>query len=92
MQSTDQAKVLRKSLETSVNETMINHLMLPAAIINHNESKLLSGVPEYLKELDMQNVESRKVFFELLRNECNIDNDSFTEDELMRWKKDRKKT
>ena len=53
--------------------------MLPAATLNHNESKLLFGVLEYLKGLDLQNVESRKVFFELLNNVCNID------DEFMRW-------
>ena len=38
MQPTDQAKVLRKSLETSVNQTMMDHLMLPAGTINHNKS------------------------------------------------------
>ena len=33
MRPTDQAKVLRKSLETSVNQTVMDHLMSPAATI-----------------------------------------------------------
>ena len=68
MQPADEAKLLRKSLETSVSQTVMDYLMLREAIINHNESKLLPEILEYWKGLDLQNVESRKVFFELLRN------------------------
>ena len=38
---------------------------------------------KYLKGLDLRNVESRKVFFELLSNVCNIDDDSIDDDEFM---------
>lgn len=47
MQPADEAKLLRKSLETSVSETVMDYLMLREAIINHNESKLLPDILEY---------------------------------------------
>lgn len=47
MQPADEAKLLRKSLETSVSQTVMDYLMLREAIINHNESKLLSDILEY---------------------------------------------
>ena len=62
MQPADEAKLLRKSLETSVSQTVMDYLMLREAIINHNESKLLPDILEYRKGLDLRNVENRKVF------------------------------
>lgn len=47
MQPADEAKLLRKSLETSVSQTVMDYLMLREAIINHNESKLLPDILEY---------------------------------------------
>lgn len=47
MQPADEAKLLRKSLETSVSKTVMDYLMLREAIINHNESKLLPDILEY---------------------------------------------
>ena len=47
MQPADEAKLMRKSLETSVSETVMDYLMLREAIINHNESKLLPDILEY---------------------------------------------
>ena len=73
-----------------MNEIVMDHLTLSVATINHNKSKLLSGVLEHLKGLDLQNVQSRKVFFELLSNVCNIDDDSLDDDEFMRWLSKRK--
>ena len=80
MQPADEAKLLRKSLETSVSETVMDYLMLREAIINHNESKLLPDILEYRKGLDLRNVENRKVFFELLSNIYKIDDDSLDDD------------
>lgn len=80
MQPADEAKLLRKSLETSVSQTVMDYLMLREAIINHNESKLLPDILEYRKGLDLRNVENRKVFFELLSNIYKIDDDSLDDD------------
>ena len=80
MQPADEAKLLRKSLETSVSQTVMDYLMLQEAIINHNESKLLPDILEYRKGLDLRNVESRKVFFEFLSNIYKIDDDSLDDD------------
>ena len=72
IEAVDQANILRKSLESSVNQTVLDTLVLPSEVERVNESKLLSGVLDFLKVLVLRKSDSRKQFAELL-NVCDID-------------------
>ena len=70
LEPADQAKILQSSLETSVDHTVLDNVMLPTETNSINKSKLLSGVIKYLKGLDLRNTNSINLFVNLLSSIC----------------------
>ena len=75
----DQEKIIRSSMNLSLNKTVLDNLMLPN-VENTPEGRLLSGVLEYLKSLDLRQVSDQKVFKKILTNvlEVKVDMDDTT--------------
>ena len=83
IESVDQAKILQKHLESSVNETVLDTLMLPSEVERVNESKLLS-VLDIFKGLDLRKSDSRKQFAELLNNVCDVGDNEIENDDFLK--------
>ena len=62
IEAVDQAKISRKSLDFSVNQTVLDTLILQSEVERINESQLFSGVSHFLKGLDLKKSDSRKQF------------------------------
>ena len=83
-EAVDQAKILRRSLESSENQTLLDTLMLSSEVERVNESKLLFGVLDILKGLDLRKSKSRKQFAELL-NLCDVGDNEIENDDFLKW-------
>ena len=84
-EAVDQAKILQKSLESSVNQMVLDTLMLLSEVERVNESKLLlSGVLDFLKGLDLKKSDSRKQFGELLNNVCDVGENKIENDDFFK--------
>ena len=84
IEAVDQAKILRRSLESSENQTLLDTLMLSSEVERVNESKLLFGVLDILKGLDLRKSDSRKQFAELL-NLCDVGDNEIENDDFLKW-------
>ena len=84
IEAVDQAKILRRSLESSENQTVLDTLMLSSEVERVNESKLLFGVLDILKGLDLRKSDSRKQFAELL-NLCDVGDNETENDDFLKW-------
>ena len=84
IQPVDQAKILRKSLENSVSHTVMDNLMVPAAE-SENETKLLTGVLDYLSRLNLRNNQNRKIFYDLVTSVCSIEEKDIGDEDFMKW-------
>ena len=84
IEAVDQAKILRRSLESSENQTVLDTLMLSSEVERVNESKLLFGVLDILKGLDLRKSKSRKQFAELL-NLCDVGDNEIENDDFLKW-------
>ena len=84
IEAVDQAKILRRSLESSENQTLLDTLMLSSEVERVNESKLLFGVLDILKGLDLRKSDSRKQFAELL-NLCDVGDNETENDDFLKW-------
>ena len=85
MEPIDQAKVMKKRLESSVNGNVLDNLVLPAEWENENECKLFTGTLEYLWGLDLRNLKCRLVLIDLLSIVCNVNDGDLDDDEFIHW-------
>ena len=85
MEPGDQEKIIQRSLETTVNRTVLDNLMLPTNTNSINESKLLSGILEYLKRLDLRTNNNKKQFVEILSNICEVKDSDLNDDDFLQW-------
>ena len=85
MEPGDQEKIIQRSLETTVNRTVLDNLMLPTNTNSINESKLLSGILEYLKRLDLRTNNNKKQFVEMLNNICEVKDSDLNDDDFLQW-------
>ena len=71
----------QKSLKSSVNQTVLDTLMLLSEGERVNESRLLSGVLDFLKGFDLRKSDSRKQLAELL-NLCDVGDNEIENDDF----------
>ena len=81
----DQASILNSSLRSELSDNVLDNLMLPTEVKTAEESKLITGVLNFLQSLNLKSDADRKTFKSILEKVLDIDNNNAYDENLIGW-------